>query len=238
MTEMDERVARAIIARMSELSGLDETFDNIPVEDLEDALSVARAAIAAMRESTPEMIAAMVGTNSAAAQPNKYRFDYDIHARCEWQAAIDAALKHASDGVERMSEMDERVARAIGSVAYLPVMEEFRQRYYKECHAWIDDKAPGDPPKLDEVAVQAEWHRRQAIAAIAAMREPTPEMIAAGTAYKDGTPDDDYAEDVKAIFQAMLDVALKPSPPMVKLDREPADNQQERPDNARGGFED
>ena len=77
MTDMIERVGNAIQHQM----GLD---DNMP-EDL------ARAAIAAMRDCTPEMLDA----GSAAHPVGGYRRETLLNdiIECEWVAMVDAALE-------------------------------------------------------------------------------------------------------------------------------------------------
>jgi hypothetical protein len=85
MTDMIERVGNAIQHQM----GLD---DNMP-EDL------ARAAIAAMRECTPEMLDA----GSAAHPAGGYRRETLLNdiIECEWKAMVDAALEPCWEPVKQ-----------------------------------------------------------------------------------------------------------------------------------------
>jgi hypothetical protein len=85
MTDMIERVGNAIQHQM----GLD---DNMP-EDL------ARAAIAAMRECTPEMLDA----GSAAHPAGGYRRETLLNdiIECEWWAMVDAALEPCWEPVKQ-----------------------------------------------------------------------------------------------------------------------------------------
>tara|TARA_R110000868_G_scaffold40588_2_gene139943 strand:+ start:554 stop:847 length:294 start_codon:yes stop_codon:yes gene_type:complete len=97
MSEMIERVARAMAAKAYDdwdapdsgctLSG------NDPDEMREYYRDLARAAIAAMREPGDAVIDAICMASSSAEQPSKYFFDVGVHARAEWQAAIDEILK-------------------------------------------------------------------------------------------------------------------------------------------------
>ncbi len=79
MREMVERVAKAI----------DDTF---PVDETDDESKkhCARAAIAAMREPTPEMIEAAINTWDRYAAGHRL-LGADVEEI--WQAAIDKALK-------------------------------------------------------------------------------------------------------------------------------------------------
>jgi hypothetical protein len=82
---------------------------------------------------------------------------------------------------------------------------------------------------------------RITVKVLTAMREPTAGMIEAWDAWQaDLRPTEWYTNEncARRDWQNMLDAALKPSPPVVKLDREPADDEQRCPDYARGGFED
>lgn len=86
---MIERVARALY----ELGGKKPDFASreVPDEIREHARKSARAAIAAMREPTPEMLVVMacfVLGEMDEADP--------VNAKAAWQAGIDAALHHPS----------------------------------------------------------------------------------------------------------------------------------------------
>jgi hypothetical protein len=91
MTEMVERVARAIKERLAEIEdvyfrddGSDCTIDgHVDIEDL------ARAAIEAMREPTQEILDAPAVPNALGDDENYS----DIDVREAYQAMIDAALK-------------------------------------------------------------------------------------------------------------------------------------------------
>lgn len=80
MSEMIERVAKAILDKMDLTDGLNIT----------SATTYAKAAIEAMREPTEEMI-------NAETEQGKVHWDYSCQicggAKFAWQAMIDAALK-------------------------------------------------------------------------------------------------------------------------------------------------
>lgn len=56
MSEMVERVAKAIVARIDVMDGCGSTWDAAPASAKEEAFIIARAAIEAMREPTEPMI--------------------------------------------------------------------------------------------------------------------------------------------------------------------------------------
>ena len=99
MTEtMIERVARAVIAAINDGPGFaDETarLDNVTVDARVDMLAVTRAAIAAMREPTPQQCAAALAAldDGTVADPKAAAWD----ATRAYRAMIDAALKEAPD---------------------------------------------------------------------------------------------------------------------------------------------
>lgn len=91
MTDMVERVARAI--RASDQIDLPDDFCGVVDGDIRfgRALFQARAAIAAMRDCTPEMLDA----GSAAHPAGGYKRDTLLNdiIECEWVAMVDAALE-------------------------------------------------------------------------------------------------------------------------------------------------
>lgn len=94
MSEMIERVARAVFAESHEIGNTHGDFDILMPEVQEVFIRFARAAIEAMREPTATMV-------SAGSRQRPYREDdgdydgmeYRGNTEGTWQAMIDAALK-------------------------------------------------------------------------------------------------------------------------------------------------
>lgn len=92
MTDMIERVARAIFDE-----GMKPSSNSENDKDL--IFRFARAAIAAMRECTPEMLDA----GSAAHPVGGYRRETLLNdiIECEWRAMVDAALECSTKQTEK-----------------------------------------------------------------------------------------------------------------------------------------
>lgn len=113
-----------------------------------------------------------------------------------------------------MTDMIERVAKAINACTdkfdapvQFYVEDEARQR-------WLKDH-PDDSPDEAGIDWKVESYKIIARAAIEAMREPTPNMIAAGNIEIVSPGEDgDYLgtlenEEARECWQAMIDAALK-----------------------------
>ena len=90
MTDMIERVARAMYHSTGVEFGLASEWGDHGAEAKDEWRHIARAAIAAMRDCTP----AMLDAGSAAHPAGGYRRDTLLNdiIECEWVAMVDAAL--------------------------------------------------------------------------------------------------------------------------------------------------
>ena len=94
MSEMVERVARAMASKLSEQQlGSDPPWHD--PEFRQNAIEVARAAIEAMREPTNEMICAADNLSSEISTADD-RISVPASPEMTWPAMIDEALKTAS----------------------------------------------------------------------------------------------------------------------------------------------
>jgi hypothetical protein len=91
MTDMIERVAMAMYHSTGVEFGLASEWGDHGAEAKDEWRHIARAAIAAMRDCTPEMLDA----GSAAHPAGGYRRETLLNdiIECEWVAMVDAALE-------------------------------------------------------------------------------------------------------------------------------------------------
>ena len=84
MSEMVEKVARAMAEKSKARQPGMHTLNSLPMDGKEDFLEMARAAIEAMRETTPQMRVAVRQAGGPQAL---------AYANAAWPTMIDAALK-------------------------------------------------------------------------------------------------------------------------------------------------
>ena len=88
MSEMIERVAKAIVEKINELEGYGTSWEDAPPEQREAMYPLARAVMEAIREPTAAMLEAEPDDDGEFSKENSI-----FHARQFWQAMIDEALK-------------------------------------------------------------------------------------------------------------------------------------------------
>lgn len=87
MSEMIERVAKAIVEKLNEIEGGGTSWDEAGHEMKESMFPLARAVIEAMRDPTTAMLEAEPEDDGEFSKENSI-----FHARQFWQAMIDEAL--------------------------------------------------------------------------------------------------------------------------------------------------